>query len=70
MKKDAESKKRLEDEKASSSDEPEAGQSIEASESEPDEDADTTDEPKVGEAPGNLRQRERWFQQRTGGRRR
>lgn len=69
MKKDSESKNkgRRVGKKASSSDKPEACQSKEGSASETGEDADSSQEKKIGEGPGNLRQREHWFRQRTGG---
>ncbi|HEV7858012.1 MAG TPA: hypothetical protein VGO91_05235 [Pyrinomonadaceae bacterium] len=61
---------KAEDNATSSSDERESGESDEnvTAEAQADEDTLKPYGEKIGEGPGNLRQRERWFQQRTGSR--
>jgi hypothetical protein len=72
MKKETESKTSVKagENKDSKSDESESRQSDEAAGSEAQADEDTIRPygKKIGEGPDNLRQREQWFQQRTGSR--
>lgn len=73
MKENSESDKKkvgAEDDESSSSAEEDslAGHNVEDSESPADEEIIRPYRNKIGEAAGNLRQREKWFQKRTGSR--